>query len=515
MASRTKNVTINSIVSIVTRIIMFIFQFACRTVFIKALSTEYLGVNGLFTNILTILSFAELGIGNAILFKLYKAVANDEKEEIKKYLHFYKKTYIIIGIIVLIVGVLIAPFLQYIIKDAPSIKESIVLIYLLFILNSAVSYFFTYKRSIIYVYQKDYISRLIEFFVTLGLNIAQILVLIFTKNYILYLSLHIVATLLINIIISIKADKLYPFIKDKEYTKISKEEEKGIFSDVRALILYKFGGILSNGTDNIIISTFVGISKVGLLSNYTTITSAITTLTTVLFESFQPSIGNLNAIAEDSKREKIYYEILLISFYVFSIAFIGIAILSSPFITIWIGSEYILETTVAIAIALNIYIEGVRFANYTFRNTLGLYKQGKFVPLVSSLTNVGLSLILVKPLGIFGVLIATSISTMFIMSSVDPYLLHKYKFNSSPKRYYITYFYYLVILCINYLVCNYVCNLIPIVGLLGFVIKAIVIVLITIIIDLVFTSKLKEFKDFWSRIKGYLNRLKAKFSKKK
>ena len=504
--SRIKSTTINSTVALSSKILIFVLQFICRTVFIKVLSTEYLGVNGLFTNILTMLSFAELGIGNAIIFKLYKPIAENDQEKIKTYMKFYQKAYILIGIVILTIGIIIIPFLKYMINDVPDIKENIYFIYVLFLANSTISYFFTYKKSIIIGYQKEYITTIINFIAVLIQNIVQIIILLVTKNYILYLLIQILATFLDNFISSKKADKMYPFIKDKNYEKISKTEEKKIFTDVKSLILYKIGDILSNGTDNIIISTFVGVSEVGLLSNYTTITNAIKTFLSSFFNGFTASVGNLNTTDDNKKKESIFYQILLLSFLIYGFISVAIILLSNNFIEVWLGNDYLLSFSVCFALGFNMYVDGMRFVNYTFRNTTGMFKKGRFMPLISSISNVILSLILVQYIGIFGVLIATGLTRLFILTVYDPYLLHKYKFNTSCKRYYLTYLYYLIITGIDLFICSFIISKIAIGGILGFIIKGIIIMIISYIIFLIFTFKMKEFKELKNIAKNIIQK---------
>ena len=510
--SRIKSTTINSTVAIISKILIFILQFICRTVFIRVLSTEYLGVNGLFTNILTMLSFAELGIGNAIIFKLYKPIADNDTEKIKTYMKFYQKAYVLIGIIILAIGIIIMPFLKYMVNDVPDIKENIYFIYVLFLANSTISYFFTYKKSIIIGYQKEYITTIINLVAIIIQCIAQIVLLILTKNYILYLVIQILCTFLDNYMASRKADKMYPFIKEKEYKKISKDEEKNIFTDVKSLILYKIGYILSNGTDNIIISAFVGVTEVGLLSNYTTITSAITTFLLSFFNGFTASVGNLNTTDDNRKKESIFYQILLLSFLIYGFVAIAVILLSNEFIIIWLGNDYTLGISVCLALGFNLYVDGMRFVNYTFRNTMGMFKKGRFIPLISSISNVILSVILVQFIGIFGVLIATGLTRLFITTMYDPYLLHKYKFNTSSKRYYMTYLYYLVIVIIDFFICRYVVSQILITGLLGFVLKGFVIMIITYILFILLVWKMKEFKELKEALK---NIILAKFFRRK
>lgn len=504
--SRVKNVTRNSTIAALSKILIFILQFICRTIFIKILSTEYLGVNGLFTNILTMLSFAELGIGSAIIYKLYKPIANNDEDKVKTYLNFYKKAYIFVGIVVIAIGIIIIPFLKYIVTDIPTIKENIYYIYILFLLNSSLSYFFTYKKSIIIGYQKEYIITIIDFLMVLIQNILQIVILVITKNYILYLLIQILCTLLDNLISSIVANKMYPYIKDKNYTKISKKEEKSIFKDVKSLVLYKIGFSISTGTDNIIISAFIGVGEVGLLSNYTTITNAINTFLTAFFNAFTGSVGNLNAGEDIKKQEKIFYEMLFLSFVIYSIISILVIVLINDFIQLWLGEEYLLSELVAIILGVNMYIDGLRYVNYTFRTTMGIFKEGRFAPIIAAVVNVVLSIIFVQFWGIFGVLFATAIARLFVTTMNEPYLIHKLKFKTSSKKFYLKYLYYAIAYAINLTICFIIAKYIKITGFVGIMLKAILMLIITSIILLLSVFRLNEYSELKERVKNFWGR---------
>lgn len=238
--SRTKNAIKNFNLGAVSQVVNTLIMFFVRTVFIKTLGEEYLGVNGLFTNILTVLSFAELGIGNAIIYSMYKPISEDDKSKINGLLKLYKKSYTIIGIIVISIGLLIAPFIKFLIKDSPNISENLILIYILFLANTSLSYFFTYKKSIISAHQKEYVINNYRIVFHLIKGVLQILFLLLTRNFILYLLIQILCTLLENISLSRKANKMYAYIKNKEKTDVSKEEKRQIFKNVKALVVYKF-----------------------------------------------------------------------------------------------------------------------------------------------------------------------------------------------------------------------------------------------------------------------------------
>ena len=221
--SRTKNSAKNLGTGVIVQVINILMEFIVRTIFIKILGKEYLGINGLFTNILTMLSFAELGIGTAIIFNMYKPVAENDKNKIRALMQLYKKSYNIIGVVVFALGICVIPFMKYIVKEAPTIKESIILIYILFLLNTSVSYFFTYKKSIISAHQKQSIINNIDSVFYLVRSILEIIFLIITKNYIVFLIIKIVSTLSENFIISMKANKMYPYLKENTKEVLNKE----------------------------------------------------------------------------------------------------------------------------------------------------------------------------------------------------------------------------------------------------------------------------------------------------
>ena len=294
--SRTKNTLRNMKTGAIVQIINKLMAFIVRSVFIQVLNTEYLGIHGLFTNVLTILSFAELGIGTAIIFNMYKPVAENDKEKIKSLMKLYKKAYNIIGIIVFILGICVIPFMNIIIKDIPDVKENIIFIYLLFLFNTASSYFFTYKKSIIYAHQKQSIIDNLDSIFYFLKSIFEIIFLVLTKNFIVYLIIQILGTFLENVTIAKKADKLYPYLKEKNVLPLEKTENKGIFNNVKSLIVYQLGGVIMNGTDNILISSLINVSTVGICSNYIMIINSIKSIVSSMLNGVNESIGNLNAI---------------------------------------------------------------------------------------------------------------------------------------------------------------------------------------------------------------------------
>lgn len=512
MTSRLKNSVRNSFWGALSNIIITLLNFFVRTIFIKTLGNEYLGINGLFTNILYILSFAELGVGHAITYCMYKPVANNDYKKTKSLLKLYKKYYNIIGIIIFIAGILIIPFFPFIIKDAPNIKESLIVIYLLYLFETASSYFLSYKKSIIMVNQKDYICDIVKLILFVIKSIVQVIVLLLTKNYILYLSIFVLSTFLINVILSIIANKKYPFIKDKDVEELDKKEKKDITNNIKSLILYKIGRVSLSGTDNIIISSLIGISVVGFYSNYSLIISAVSGITYLLLKGSTSSIGNVNATESTEKKEDLMQKTLFVSTWLYGFTTICLAVLLSPFIEIWIGKEYLLETSAVLSSVFYILVDGLEFPSHTYISTLGYFRQTRFSSLICAILNIVLSIVLGMKFGLFGIFISTSISKILTTSWFDTYVLYKYEFKKSPRNYYIKHIVLLICVCLNFSICYYVTSFIQNGKFSLFIIKTIITVILSNTIFILMFYKTNEFKYMKKIIGGVIPWKKKKLN---
>ena len=498
--SRVTNSLRNASFSIISNIIVSLLGFSVRTVFIKTLSSEYLGVNGLFSNILTLFSLAELGIGNAIIYKLYRPVAINDKEKINSLLAFYRKAYQAIAILVTVMGLLILPFLDYIIKSPPKIIEDIRVIYILYLANSVFSYLFVYKKSLLIADQKEYIAKMINIAKTIILSIIQIVLLLVYKNFLFYLAVQVLATLLHNVAISLFCDKKYSYIKDKPIG-LEKDEKKSIFKDVRALVLYKISNIVINSTDNIILASFVGIGTVGLYSNYHMITRTVYALTKSPLRALSASIGNLNSTEDVEKQYLIYNSTVFITSWIYGFVFICLNILVQPFITLWAGEKYLLDRYVVIVLLLNFYFMGVSGAYNIFRNTFGLFVQGQFRPAISALINIVFSLILVQYYGTIGVFLGTLIAYLSISIWYDPYVVHKHAFKKSVFPFYKKSVFYLITVFAVNIAVGFCVSLVRLPNLLlEFLIKALVTVILVNAGFVLAYRNTEEFKYIYKKI---------------
>lgn len=504
--SRTKNVTVNSMVSLLCQVLNLLLNFLTRTIFIKILGAEYLGVNGLFSNILTILSFAELGIGNAIVFNLYKPLAQDDKPQISSLMLLYKQVYTAIGLFVLGAGLLVTPFLGVIIKTKPNIPENISLLYILFLLNTVVSYFFVYKKNIIIADQKNYITLIVTQATTIARVILQTSFLLLTHNFIVYLTIQIGCTLAENFVCSALADKMYPYLKNSNPVPLSKSETKSIFADVKALAIYKFGSVILNGTDNILISMFLSVRDVGLASNYTLLMNSANSILGKLIDAFTASVGNLNTESNAEKQYNVFKKIMFISSWIYGFAAVGIYLVSKDFIITWIGEKYLLSSIVVFSICFDFYVKGVQAAPYMYRTTLGLFIQGKWAAVIAAVVNLILSVILCKAIGLGGIFIATPISRLISTGIIDPYLIYKRTFKRNVLEYFEMFIGYCVIFIVIAVISNFAINCVSIAGWLGVILKAGIVTVIFngLMISVFFKTKI--FKELLQSVNQLVSR---------
>lgn len=423
--------------------------FICRMVFVKYLSADYLGVNGLFTNILTMLSLAELGVGSAVVFALYKPLARNDEKKIASLVRFYGHAYISIGIVIGIIGLLLLPFLNVIITEQPHIHESIYLLYLINLFNTSVTYFFSYRSSLLIAAQQNYLVSGINYVITILQSIVQMGALILTHDYLVYLFIQTIGILIYNIIISKIAVKKYPFIKNKKIEPLTKNEKKSLFANIRDLMIYKISGLLVNSTDNILITFFNGLSTTGITSNYTLLVNTLNTLLSQMFNGLTASIGNHNALSEKNEQFLMFKFLNLLNFWFYAWATLGIIFCSSDIVRYCFGKEYVLSNDIVFIIAFNFYIVGSTNILGIYKDTLGLFHYGRFVQLFTGIINIILSVIFGMNYGVFGILLATGIARLCTHFWYTPFVVFNYGFNKNVIEYIMMYIKNTIILIIT------------------------------------------------------------------
>lgn len=484
-----------------------IVSYVARIFFIQFLNSEYLGLNGLFTNILTMLSLVEVGIGPAMSFSLYKPLAQKNTELIKSLMRLYKKAYIVVGILVLTLGAGITPLLPYIISDMPDIPE-INLIYLLFVVNTAVSYFYSYKRSLIISDQQRYIATIYRYGFYIALNVFQIILLAVTKNYILYLLAQILFTWLENFFVSLKANRMYPYLKEKRVEKLSEEVLTDIKRNVFAMVFHKIGGVIISAVDSVIISKMVGLVAVGIYSNYQLIIQAIHTVLSQLYNSIIASIGNLSATEGSKKMESILDKTLFVTFWIYGFCSIALFVLLQPFIGLSFGNEFMFSMPIVISIIIQFYFTGIRKAVLAFRDATGAYWYDRYKPLFEVAIKLIVSIWLAKEFGVAGVMYGTVIAFLLTGFWVEPYVLYKYILHSKLSSYFKQFALYTLIIIATGAITFGVCLLIPGSSWLGLIFRGIVCCILPNLIFFLLSFKTENFQYFKGLLVSMLHKLK-------
>lgn len=499
---RVKNSLINIMTGVVGQLILTITGFISRTVFISVLGSTYLGVSGLFSNILTLLSFAEMGIGQAIIFSLYKPIADNDEEKICSLMRLYERVYRFLFCFVLIVGLVLLPALPYIIRDIDSIPN-IRTIYVLYVANSALSYLFAYRSSFITACQKNYIINCVSVICNITMCIIQIIALVIFKNYFVYLGIQIVFGFIPNIVAYVYSGRIFPFLRKKDVSPLPQNELKKITDNVKALIFYKVGTLALNSTDNIIISSFVGIVTVGVYSNYTLLTTTVSGFLSTIFSNLTASIGNMNAKESKEKKVFMFKVINLATFWFYAVCSVCLLVCMTPFIHVWIGDEYILPFSTSIIIALNVYIAGMLFAPFNFRQTMGIFVEGKWRPIISAVINIVVSIIFAKWWGLTGVLWGTAVARLTTNVWFDPYLVFKRGLNTSPRPYFVDYICKMVVFVAMAAICCMVSSFIPNESIVWVFAKALVTFTLANVIIFILYFRSNEFKYLLDVVKNF------------
>ncbi|MCR8635395.1 lipopolysaccharide biosynthesis protein [Paenibacillus radicis (ex Xue et al. 2023)] len=489
---RVKHSVLNISTGLGSQLIITLLSFFSRTVFINSLGIEYLGVNGLFTNILAMLSLAEVGIGSSIVYSLYKPVAENDKEKINALMKLYKKAYLVIALVILVLGLAMMPFLKYFVKDTS--VDQIYLIYLIFLINTVAPYFFQHKSSFLNVCQKSYIITGLFSVSAIVSTSLKIWILNTTQNYILYLIVESLITIINSVILSVIVDRMYPFLKEKLVATLDAVVKKDIIKNVKAIMLQNIGTYLIFGTDNIIISSFVSVTAVGLYSNYNMLIDICRTFINQVFNNIYHSIGNLVANENKEKIYSLFKVYWLLNFWLYSLFSIFLYIIIEPFISLWIGSSFIMGKTILVVLMITFYERGMRNAITTLKTTAGIFHEDRYVPLYQAAINLGFSIWLVHELGLPGVFIGTLISAIAVPFWTTPYYVYKKVFHKPLLRYFVRYGYFAAVGLGTCLVTSVLCNMITADHLVPLLLKALVGIVLPNVIYVIIFYRTEEFK---------------------
>lgn len=450
--SRTHNVIRNISWAVILQIVLMLLQFFARTIFVRQLGKDYLGITGVFTDIFLILSLVNMGIPDAMVICMYKPLAEKNYEKVRALLYLFGKIYAVIAIIVLVLGISVIPLLRFIIREPPDIPESLIKIYFLYLIQTVATYFITYKRYIIYTDQKEYIINIYQKSFHFLQIAIQILVLLTIRNFYLYLSAQVVCTLLMNYFSSLKAEKMYPFIREKNTYKLNKDEISEVITNCKSLLLYMIGATMLIAVDSILISSIIGIGILGLCSNYILIVISVQALTDKAMTGFTASVGNLNVNADKETSENVFNQVNFVFFLILSFCSINLAVCLNSLIPVWLDESFLLSNTIIIALILRYYVQGTQMATFIFRSTLGLIKKFKLITIITAFANILLSIIMGKIFGVAGIFFASSIVVFFITIVPEALILYKNKFEKSSVKYFLRYIGNLIFMACNYFI---------------------------------------------------------------
>ena len=436
-SNRSQKTAKNMFFGYIYQIVTLILSFVSRSVFINTLGTEYLGLNGIFTDVLKLLSMADLGFSLAMSYSFYKPLADDDHEKIASLIAFYNKVYNIIAVTVTIIGVLCIPFLRFIIKtekDIPNLK----IYYLFSLAGIVISYLFVYKTTLLTADQKNYKITKVSTVSSLIKTILEVITLILFKNYILYLSIDLFVKFANNLYASHVAVKEFPYIRStKDARPLSKEDQKGIFASLKSVFLYKLSMMLYNFTDNILISMITGTIMVGFYSNYLMLSSKLLLIEQIVFSSMTASVGNLIVQEKEEKRLEVFSSMQSVSYIFCGIITTLFVLMSDDVVAVWLGDGFRLPMMVIVAIAINTYFSCILQPLWIYRDATGIYRKTKYIMLAGAVLNVVLSVVLGLKIGLAGIIFASAISRVATDFWYEPKLLFKEYFGVRALNYFI------------------------------------------------------------------------------
>lgn len=494
--ARSKNATRNIIFGILYKAIAILGPFCVRTVMIFVMGTEYVGLNSLFTSILSFLSLAELGVGSALVYSMYKPIATDDTETICALLNLYRKLYKYIGTIIAVIGISLIPFLKYLVKgDCPE-DVNLYVLYLIYLFNTVISYWmYAYKQSLLTAFQRSDIISKRSMIVQTMMYVVQILALIFTKNYYLYIIFLPIFTILTNIVNAVIVSKMFP-----QYTcsgTVSKSFERSIKKKIFALFGTKANSIVLHAADNIVISAFLGLAIVGKYGNYYYIMNSIIGIMTIIYDSFTAGLGNSLVTEKKEKNLKDFSILSFMNFWLTTFTTTCLLCLYQPFMKIWVGEENLFEMNIVILLCIYFYIYQIRRIILVYKDAAGIWWEDLLRPYIMMITNIIGNFILVQFLGVEGVIISTILS-MLVSIPWENYTVFKYIFFCSSKRYYGKIILYTLIAIPVCAVTWFSCSKCPD-GIGGLLIRAVICVILPNLVLLLFFYKTTDFensKDF-------------------
>ena len=406
---RTKRSFYNVIIAVTTNLVILVTAFLVQKVLLSVLGSDYNGINGFFTSVITMMSLTDMGIGSAIIYHLYRPAAENNHRVINSLLRFYRSSYIVISCVVMMMGAILVIFIPQLVGDV-HIHDNIYLIFILFLIDCLCSYFLSYKKSLLYAYQMNYVLDGIHFGYYMLQNATQIFVLYYYHSYIAFLIIKIFSKCIENGSISYYIHKKYDFTRERHIYPLDKEVKCDIIKKVKALLFHRLGSLFVTGSDSLVITGILGIFQMNLYTNYHLIIGGMTGLLNKVFETLTSSVGNFLLDSSPEKRRQVYYNIDFLNFWFFGCCTVVLYTVLQPVVVLWVGEQYLLPKHAVFMLTLNFYIQGMRESILTFKDAAGIYHQDRFMPLLEAFINIVFSIVLARKIGMTGVFVGTIVS---------------------------------------------------------------------------------------------------------
>lgn len=491
--SRTKNVSRNIAIGVLLKVFSLLLPFVSRTFLLYILGTDSVGVSTLFTSVLSFLSLAELGFGSAVVYTMYKPIAEGDYKSINALLKYYRKLYRIIGLVILLVGVAIMPFLPYLIKDEVPSEVNLYYLYLLFLLNSVISYFFAgYRQSLLVAYQRSDIRDKIALFISILVRIGEIFAIYFTKSLYIYVLVSVIGTILTNMLTAIVTRRMYPEAECKG------EIDFGVKNEIRkrlgGLFGTKLNSIVVNQADTLVISAFLGLTLLTQYGNYYLVLNSVSGFILIVFASMTASIGN--KIVSDTVEEvyTLFKRINFLNNWIVGWCSISLVCLYQPFMIIWVKEDLTLPLLMSVLMTLYFYVYQIQRTILTFKDAAGLWYEDRFRPYVSMTINLVSNLILVNVIGIYGIVVSTIFAFLISVPWCNS-VVFKHFFKKSPwiniRKMLINFLITAIIGAFTFFIC-YSLD----VSIIGLILRALICLIVPNLVYLLVFYRSEEFKYY-------------------
>lgn len=457
--SRTALAAKASLYGLATRLASLVISLVSRTIFIHVLDQYYLGVNGLYSDILTVLSLSELGIGSAMTFALYAPVAQGDDERTCELLALYRRAYRAVALVILVAGIALLPALPFLVQNAEGLTGSELRIYFaIFLANTVISYFVSYRFGLLNALQKSYIRTNIEFVTSLACTVVQLAILIATSSFLAYLLSNTVMLALSRLVLARYLDKRFPLLRRKPEGALPESTRGLLFREVRSLSVHQFSNVAVHATDSIIISALptLGIAVVGLVSNYASIVNAVSSILLVIANSVTAGFGNLAATDSARRFKAVFDEAHFIGFWMFGLCTVCLFVLLPPFIELWIGPRYLIDPMSFALMIANFYLQGQCSIYNNARIAKGNFNRDSAWSLAQALVNLIVSVVAGLVFGLPGIYVGTIASRLVLFVS-RPFVTSRLLFDCPADAYFKDALAYLLVVAVATGICSLAC----------------------------------------------------------